>query len=102
MLVGITSTHFFVMNFFVFALVSVVIGFWLGHITSFLQKRSYELERQDYSPKDGNYTLIEFEDMMKGLTDLNRIDPAGYNATLALFQKLSFTPKSILEIGKIL
>lgn len=64
-----------------------------------LRTRSYDLERQDKTPEEGNFTINEFEDMMKGLADLNRIDKGGYEATLRLFDKLDFTPVSIMEIG---
>ncbi|CAM9160102.1 unnamed protein product, partial [Ectocarpus fasciculatus] len=62
-------------------------------------KRSYELERQDKSPEDGRYTLEEFVDTMKTLADINRVDRAGYNATLQAFDRLSEPPKKIVEIG---
>jgi hypothetical protein len=77
----------------------VSVGFWLGSITDYLRNRSYELERQDYSPELGNYTLDEFDDMMSGLADLNRADKGGYQATLRMFQKLDTNPSSVLEIG---
>lgn len=61
--------------------------------------RSYGLERQDRSPKDGRYTREEYVDMMHILTEINLADPNGHNATLVAFDELKSPPKSILEVG---
>jgi hypothetical protein len=87
------------MFFWFVAALSIGVGFWLGSVTDSLRIRSYELERQDYSPEAGNYTIDEFEDLMKGLADLGRVDKGGYQATLKMFDELDSDPSSVLEIG---
>ena len=82
------------------ALLCVGVGFWLGSITDQLRSRSYALERQEQSPELGSYTEHEYEDLMRGLRDLNSIDEGGYQATLKMFTKLNEKPSSILEIGE--
>jgi hypothetical protein len=76
------------------------IGFWFGSITDHFRSRSYELERQEMSPELGSYTEYEYEDLMRGLYDLNFIDKGGYQATLNMFSKLESDPSNILEIGE--
>jgi len=64
-----------------------------------IEKRSYELERQDLDELSGRYTKEEYTDMMHILTESNMADPNGHPATLKSFDGLSRAPESILEIG---
>lgn len=66
---------------------------------SYTPPRSFDLERQDKSPSEGNYTLDDYVDLMKFLAELNSADPHGYNATLARFDDVTAPISDILEIG---
>lgn len=80
-------------------LLTAATAIWFRSAFVELNQRSYELERQDKGPVEGRYEMYQYEDMMLMLFELNKIDPAGYNATLSMFDKLKESPKRILEIG---
>lgn len=61
--------------------------------------RVYDLERQDKSEQDGRYTRAEYMELMHMLAEVNLADPNGHQATLASFDELKVSPKSIMEIG---
>jgi ubiquinone/menaquinone biosynthesis C-methylase UbiE len=63
--------------------------------------RIYDLERQDKSQEDGNYTMTQYTELMYLLSEGNLADKYGHAATLAYgFDKyVTEPPRSILEIG---
>lgn len=61
--------------------------------------RVYDLERQDKSERDGNYTRDEYMELMHILAETNMADPNGHHATLTHFENLASKPASIMEIG---
>lgn len=64
-----------------------------------VNRRLYDLERQDKSEQEGNYTRAEYMELMHMLAEVNLADPNGHHATLANFDELKSKPSSILEVG---
>jgi ubiquinone/menaquinone biosynthesis C-methylase UbiE len=80
-------------------LVSVTIPFLLYVVHLATDCRSYELERQDKSGAEGNYTRTQYVEMMHILAEANVADPNGHAATLSSFGMLEKVPDSIMEVG---
>lgn len=89
-------------------LAALVVGLGVGiffvmSLTQRVATRRYEQERQDLSMAEGRYTVEEYQDMMRILTEINHADwTGGYKASLAHFEKLQQVDgpiKTILEIG---
>lgn len=78
---------------------AIFVPAWYLLLKRFIDQRVYDLERQDKSEEDGNYTKAQYADLMNALSELNIADPNGNAATLAAFNQLKEEPKDILEIG---
>lgn len=79
--------------------IAILIPVFLILVSKSISKRSTALERQDKNEKEGRYSRDEYMEMMHILAESNVADPNGHSATLAAFDTLPNSPKTILEIG---
>jgi 2-polyprenyl-3-methyl-5-hydroxy-6-metoxy-1,4-benzoquinol methylase len=80
-------------------LLSAAVPFVLYGIHVITDRRVYDLERQDKSEAEGNYTRAQYMELMQMLSEANIADPHGHRATLVQFERLRRIPDSIMEIG---
>ena len=78
---------------------SIVLPIVAYLIMNKINYRSYKLERQDRDEIGGRYSRDDYIQFMDMLAKSNLVDPNGYNATLAAFDKLKQPPSTILEVG---